>query len=347
MTSHRLPFIEGSKEGWDLERERLLAQKISDLGLKIEGTYLQPIVERLYDQLEAAGISLRPLVYLSDEWACPDRIPLIGIPFYLADPQLSRLEDEMMDGIEASTEEEILGYLRHEAGHAFNYAHKLYETPEWLEVFGSFDLPYNDEYSPQPFSRSFVRHIPGWYAQKHPDEDFSETFAVWLNPDSNWREVYRGWGCYPKLEYVGRIVEAYGRRAPAVTGDDYDLSADELKYSVADYYERMRPTLAEVPAQLDGELSRVFHHASASRDGWMRADELLEKHKRRIIFDVAYWTGLYDVKVRSLLGHLTARCKVLDLGLARERESQALIDFTAFMTTLCMNKLYKGDFVTQ
>jgi len=190
MTSQRPPDFEGNKDAdWSLEREKLLANKITDLGLKIEGTYLEKLVQRLHAELDQAGIKFKPFVYLSDEWSCPDRVPVIGVPFYLVDPKLSRIEDEMMDGIEASTEEEILGYLRHEAGHAFNYAYKLYDTDRWREIFGSFDLPYLEEYTPQPFSRRFVRHIPGWYAQKHPDEDFAESFAVWLTPDSNWREA--------------------------------------------------------------------------------------------------------------------------------------------------------------
>src|SRR4051794_2776244 len=200
-------------------RERLLQSKIADLGLRIEGTYLEAIVERLHGELAAAGIALKPKVYLSDEWACPDGVPVIGIPFYLAHPELSQIEDEMMDGVEAQTEEEILAYLRHEAGHAFEYAHKLYETEEWQRLFGSMSLPYRDDFEPNPFSRNFVRHISGWYAQKHPDEDFAETFAVWLTPGSAWRERYRGWGCFPKLDYVERIVREVGHKPPIVTGE--------------------------------------------------------------------------------------------------------------------------------
>jgi hypothetical protein len=83
-------------------------------------------------------------------------------------------------------------YLRHEAGHAFNYAYRLYQTPEWRELFGPFNRPYRERYRPIPFDRNFVRHIEGWYAQKHPDEDFAETFAVWLTPGSRWRVRYRG-----------------------------------------------------------------------------------------------------------------------------------------------------------
>ena len=43
-------------------------------------------------------------------------------------------------------------YLRHEAGHAFNYAYRLYATPEWRELFGPFNRRYRDDYRPVPFS---------------------------------------------------------------------------------------------------------------------------------------------------------------------------------------------------
>src|SRR5688572_12236491 len=235
-------FAEKSPDEWSIEKERILRNKIAELGLRIEGTYLEAIVQRLYAELEAAGIQLKPKVYLSDEWSCPDGVPVIGIPFYLADKNLSRIEDEMMDGIEAETEEEILGYLRHEAGHAFNYAHKLYENQEWLGVFGDYSAPYRDDYVPQPFSRNYVRHIAGWYAQKHPDEDFAETFAVWLNPHSNWREAYRDWGCYAKLLYVDKIVRQYGPKPPLVTGEDYDFASEPVVHSsIEEHYKKTRP----------------------------------------------------------------------------------------------------------
>ena len=32
----------------------------------------------------------------------------------------------------------------------------------------------------------------GAYAASHPEEDFAETFAVWLTPRSNWRQSFPG-----------------------------------------------------------------------------------------------------------------------------------------------------------
>ena len=168
----------------------LLPQRISRLGLKLEGSPVERYVQMLYRELERKGLRhFRPPCYLTDEWGCPDGEPIIGIPFYLADPKLARLEQEIDD---LEDEREIRMYLRHEAGHAFNYAYRLYATPEWRETFGPFNRPYRERYRPVPYARRVVRHMEGWYAQKHPDEDFAETFAVWLTPRSRWRQRFRG-----------------------------------------------------------------------------------------------------------------------------------------------------------
>ena len=184
----------------------LLGERISRLGLKLEGSPMQGYVADLYRELEAKGLKrFRPPTYFTDEWGCPSEEPIIGIPFYLADANLSRLEKEFDD---LEDVREIRMYLRHEAGHAFNYAYKLFETPEWRERFGPFNRPYRDRYRPIPFHRGFVRHMEGWYAQKHPDEDFAETFAVWLTPRSRWRQRYKGWPALDKLRYVDRVAHS-------------------------------------------------------------------------------------------------------------------------------------------
>jgi hypothetical protein len=340
-------FKESSAENWTRERELLLQKKIADLGLKLEGTRLEKLVQRLYAELEAAGITFKPRVYLADEWSCPDGIPIIGLPFYLADERLSKIEDEVMEGIEAETDDEILGYLRHEAGHAFNYAYKLYEMPQWHQLFGPYSRPYRDDFTPNPFSRNFVRHIAGWYAQKHPDEDFAETFAVWLDPGSNWREVYKDWGCYKKLLYVDRMAGQLKGAQPKVSGADYDLSREELGYSLAEHYRKYSPQLVDLPAWFDGDLKRIFDSRApkGKEDQWEPAAGFLARHRRELLRAIAYWTGLYDVQVRSLIAHLIARAKDLDLRVDPARHDRMLTDLVAFATTLCMNKLYKGDFI--
>jgi hypothetical protein len=335
-------------EAWLAERARILKSTVEQLGLRIEGTYLEQLVTTLYAELDAVGIAFKPKVYLADEWACPDGVPVIGIPFYLADENLARLEDEIMDGIEARSEDKILAYLRHECGHAINYAYKLHETPEWRRVFGDYAAPYNDDFVPRPFSHAFVRHIPGYYAQKHPDEDFSETFAVWLTPGSRWREVYAGWAAYAKLEFVERVVREIGSRPPIVTGEDYDFAGDAIVHSLDEHYRRQRPSVVELPAELDHELREVFHGGPRPASQGARvldAAELIARHRRTLVVNVAHWTGLYDVIVRSLVNHFVERCERLELWLLQAEENEALVRFTALVTALCMNRIHQGSFV--
>ena len=105
------------------ERQALLRARIKDLRLQLAGTHLERLIHQLHEELGARGIDIRPQCYLSDEWGCPSGIPVIGIPFYLANPALQSIEGELGGGVES--EREILMYLRHEAGHCFNYAYRL------------------------------------------------------------------------------------------------------------------------------------------------------------------------------------------------------------------------------
>ncbi|MGH9520733.1 MAG: putative zinc-binding metallopeptidase, partial [Terriglobales bacterium] len=140
----------------------ILDRPIASLGLRIEGSPLQPHVERLYRELERKGLrKFHPACYLTDEWGCPSGEPVIGIPFYLADERLAWLERATND---LEDDREILMYLRHEAGHAFNYAYRLYRAPEWRDLFGPYRRHYREHYAPVAFSRDYVRHIAGWYA---------------------------------------------------------------------------------------------------------------------------------------------------------------------------------------
>jgi hypothetical protein len=322
----------------------LLQRRIGELNLRFDDTPIARLTRRLYDEMEKAGLIFRPVVYLSDEWGCPDRVPIIGVPFYLANPELMRLEEEFMEGVEAESDEDIMRYLRHEAGHAVNYAYRLYERPEWTELFGPFVRPYPDDYTPNPFSRSFVRYLPGWYAQKHPDEDFAETFAVWLDPQSNWREVYADWSCLPKLVYIDEFVRSSGSQPPPVTAEAYDTKEPYLSTTIAEHYRRQQPAPLEIPRLFDGALRDIFESPLADDGAGSAAADFLRRHRRKIVWSVFHWTGLnYDV-VRGLVVHLEERCAAMNLKSGPDQSKQ-LVQSVTLITTLCMNRLATGDFV--
>jgi Putative zinc-binding metallo-peptidase len=220
----------------DAEQQESLSRRISELRLKMEGTRLEELTIGLYKELGAAGIAFKPDIYLSDSWGCPNEVPVIGVPFYLADPALGNLLGQM-SGIEVENDVTVMMILRHEAGHAFNYAYRLYDKPEWKTLFGQFSQPYQEDYQVDPSSTRFVRHLEGCYAQKHPDEDFAETFAVWLTPYSDWRTAYAGTPALEKLQYVESVRAEYGDKPPIVTGGRVDTPVEEIGMTLREWYE--------------------------------------------------------------------------------------------------------------
>jgi hypothetical protein len=219
------------------EHQTLLSRKIKELPLKIEATHIEELITRLYNELEAAGICFKPKTYLSDDWGCPDRVPVIGIPFYFADPELCSLKAQLT-GYKVEDDFIIMKLLRHEAGHTFNYAYKLYNKREWRKLFGRFSLPYRENYLVDFLSNGFVHHLPGWYAQRHPDDDFAETFAVWLTPGADWRKEYAGTPALAKLLYVDKAAAEYGKKSPIVKGGKLDKPVEKMGMTLGEWYTR-------------------------------------------------------------------------------------------------------------
>jgi len=324
--------------------QELLTKPIKELGLKLEGSHLERYVQKLYRELERKGLKkFRPLCYLTDEWGCPSGEPVIGVPFYLADPKLARLEKAMND---LEDEREILMYLRHEAGHAFNYAYELYKTPEWRDLFGPFRRPYRDNYRPIPFSRRFVRHIAGWYAQKHPDEDFAETFAVWLTPRSQWRKRYKGWVALAKLRYVDRMAHKLRDAEPLRRKGQADLTVDEMETTVADFYQRaLQKHLSPGELALDTDLTDIFKISRRRTRDVRAAADLLRENRKTIVDKVAYWTGVPRPLIKELVEAVAARVGELQLRADTRHEKEHLAEVTAYTTALAMNYVTRGKFV--
>ena len=323
---------------WDLERDALLGRKISELGLTIRGSRVERLVERLYSELADKSVSFRPPVYLSDQWGCPDGTPLIGVPFYLVDDRLERIEAEMSGTVEDDLE--AMRYLRHECGHAVNYAFNLYERAEWRSFFGSFSRPYRERYRADPFSREYVRHILGWYAQKHPDEDFAETFAVWLTPGLDWRQEYAGWPALAKLEYVDRVMREIGSLSlPETEPEEDDLPVEAMRYTVAEHYADSDDRVPiDDPRQFDTDLRGIFV-AAGDAPANEQAMWFIHRHYREIVARIAHWTGEGPSVVRSLIDHLARRAGELDLRVG-PLEASTLIELTAFGTAVVMNHRY-------
>jgi len=323
----------------------LLRKPIKELGLRIEGSPIEKYVLQLYKEMDRKGLKhFRPRCYLTDEWGCPDQEPVIGIPFYLADPKLAAYEKTMND---LEDEREIMMYLRHEAGHAFNYAYELFKRDDWKALFGPFRRAYRDRYRPVPFSRRFVRHMAGWYAQKHPDEDFAETFAVWLTPRSNWRLKYKGWGALHKLRYVEKMTRTYGNAEPLRPLGETDVTVDEMEVTLEDFYKLTTPDESQAIADLalDTDLTDIFiKPTSRRRNGIRPAADLIAERRKEIVDKVTYWTGVRRPLVKQLVESIEERVRTLKLAVLIGREHTGVVEITAYTTTLAMNYLTRGRF---
>lgn len=330
------------KHDLDKKQKELLSRKICDLSLRIKGTRLESLVNQLYQELEQKGIAFKPGIYLADEFGCPQGSPIIGIPFYLADRELSLLEGQLT-GIEAEDEEEVMMALRHEAGHAFNYAYRLHTKAEWRRLFGQFSRPYQEDYKPVPFSTRYVSHLPGWYAQKHPDEDFAETFAVWLTPESDWQTQYADTPALAKLMYVDKVASQYGRKPPGIFAEKLDAPVQDLTMTLDKWYESGRDSSQiklNLHRTLNSDLKRLF-----PTDQGQPAADILATNRIQLIRAVNLWTGINRKLLTALIDKLFERVKSLDLKIMPEQTAAQMLSVSVFVTTLAMNYLYQGQFV--
>ncbi len=200
-----------------LSDDELLDVRIKDLKVTVEGTWLENCLHTLHAELDSHDIRARPHAWISSEWFSPENTPGIAIPFYLAHPRLMRLEKKFILDVEGGTWSECMRILRHEAGHVITHAYQLHRRRRWQQLFGPSSKRYPRYYRPNPASRHHVQHLRLWYAQSHPDEDFAETFAVWLRPRSHWRSRYAGWPALKKLDYVDELMKDIAGKRPVLT----------------------------------------------------------------------------------------------------------------------------------
>ncbi len=298
-------------------------------------------IAQLRSELDARDLRFPLHFYISDEWFTPDGTASMAMPFYLTHPRLERLERAQMLEVEGGDHEWCMRILRHEAGHVIDNVYKLRRRRQRREIFGSSAVPYPEFYDPKPFSKSFVLHIDPWYAQSHPDEDFAETFAVWLTPEANWQRRYAGWPALNKLEYLDRLMKSLrGKQALVESIDEVD-PLRRLRYTLRRYYRRKRRHHGvDHPTFYDRDLRRLFSDAP-EHAGNITAAQFLGKIRRPLRHRVADWTGIYQYTIDKVLEDMIARCRELKLRLAMP-EDEARYEFTVLLTVQTMNYLHSG-----
>ncbi|MFO0774841.1 MAG: putative zinc-binding metallopeptidase [Nitrospiraceae bacterium] len=320
---------------------RLLELRLCDLQLTVSGDLLRETTHCLLQELQDKRLRFRPHFWLSDEWFCPDGVPGIAIPFYLAHPRLARLERAQMLEVEGGTTSWCMRLLRHEAGHAIENAYRLKRRGRRQELFGSSSVPYPDHYSFKPYSRSFVQYLDIWYAQSHPDEDFAETFAVWLDPDSQWRQRYAGTAAMKKLQYMDELMQELRRVQPPVRRPVTVDPIERLEKTLSEHYRWKRAHYGvEAAKTYDLALLRLFT-AHPKRPYRMSAADFLQRIRKDVRRTVAEWTGQYQYTIDQVIEDMIERCQALDLKLVTPIP-KATVDFAVVLTRQALHSVQSG-----
>lgn len=333
-----------SPEWFDLDDEGLLEKKISRLGLTLPDTPLQARVDQLYDELTQKGLTFHPPCHVGDEWFVPVGVPAIFVPFFLVHDRLRKLEAKMMLEVEGESPEWFMRLMRHEAAHAYAYAYQFFRKRKWQRVFGKTSTEATPEfYRPRPYSHSFVVHLDDWYAQSHPDEDFAETFAVWLTPGLDWRTRFKGWKALQKLEYVDELMRSVSGQPPPHQPEYREQDYNCLNIKLKTYYARKRKVYEDTyPDFYDRDLRQLF--AGAPEAGpTLKASLYLRQRRRPLMDAVCESTNEKRYRVNKLLSRLIERCDKLDLHL-KPGDAAPDLQVSAYITTLVMNYLFTGKF---
>ncbi len=197
----------------------------------------------------------------------------------------------------------------------------LHRRRSWQTGFGSSSQPYPDHYQPKPYSKSYVRHLDNWYAQSHPDEDFAETFAVWLKPRSKWRTQYEGWPAMKKLEFVDGLMTEICEERPRI-------SSRERVDSVRTCARRCAPTTRRsgAPLRRGSELllrpraAATVLRRARTRQCNPSAAAFLRRNRRELRQVVAEWTGQYQYTIDQVLSEMIERCQELRLRLRQSEQ---------------------------
>lgn len=334
-----------SEELAQLTDTDILKLRFKDIALQIKGTEIEGYINQLYTELEAKGLTFRPKIFLGDEWFSPEGMNAISVPFYLSNSRMKQLEKTLMLEVEGGTAEWFMKLLRHEAGHCFDHCYRFSKRKKWRDIFGSPNVEYQPEtYRPQPYSKSFVKHLDRWYAQAHPDEDFAETFAVWLNPASDWKRVYAKWPvALKKLQYMDQLAAESAKLKSLDEKGRVPSEVSKLTTTLDKYYQRRKKEQADdYPDFYDSDLTKIFN-GDINLKKELSAGRFMTKHRKQIVTTVAWATNEKKFTIDSLVKRLRSRCESLNLKLGKS-ETQTTMEVASFLTSLVKNYLFTGKF---
>lgn len=320
-----------------LSYQQLLNTRISELPLRPEDTLRECLIA-LRRELKRNYISFFPAFYFGEEpWGCIDMTGSVEVPFYLANSTLRRIAEQYYMSY---SKREIMMLLRHETGHAINYAHRLWKRKDWQELFGNFRKRYPNLYNFNPRSKDYVRYLHyignPHYAQKHPDDDFAETFAVWLDPFSKWKWNYRKWPiALEKLQFVERIFrkEKVAVRRPLKVRYDESANHKTIRLTIAEYFsieKEVDPRVREYTQDMKEIFSTIDPRRSRRS---IRADLFIQNYSDYLESELVTWIAKASRRdVRKYLREVQTICALNNLSLLPDEATEKLVELVIVST---------------
>ena len=330
------------KHSWEkLSDDEILDLKFCDLDLSIEGSRIEPLVDQLYKELKQKKIHFRPEVYIAEDWFSFDGVPGIAVPFYVVNNRLAKIQKKLLLDAEGYNKKDCMKLLRHEAGHAIDNAFYLRKSKSRQKLFGLSSTPYPNEYSPHAYSRKYVIHLNLWYAQAHPDEDWAESFALWLTPRSNWRKKYQKWPAIKKLQLVNELMKEIAYKSPLVKIQEQPGNIKKNRRKLKTFYKNkidelsLSRSFSMVPL-----IAGLFSTDSKYKNKKLAA-QFIKQERKPIRNMVARWTGLHKYTINEILEDIILNCQEEKLRLMTS-EREARLDLVGMLTAHTLNCINSG-----
>lgn len=247
-------FTKPKMDLYALPLTELLDLRFSDLKLYFTDGPVASAITSFEKEWQKTQFRWKPYYWYSTEWFHPEGTNGIAIPFYLSHPTLMAIEDAFFKECEGKSKADILKYLRHEAGHIVDKVYQLRYSKKRRDLFGNSTQKYPKTYYPVLFSRKFVKNLPRNYAQSHPDEDFAETFAIWLNPKSDWKQKYKG-TVLKKIRYIDQTAKTLEPTPPMHLLKDKVGDVKKSRMKLRTYYKNKAKLLGISWKEIEKQLT--------------------------------------------------------------------------------------------
>ncbi len=321
----------------------LLMTPVHLISIQLQGSHIEKLIRNVRQELSKKKFVLKPFFYLSDEFGCVQNTINIGIPFYMVHSELEKLNQTFgSEKHQALTDPQIMSLLRHECGHAFFYAYEIYKHRQAQNLFGNFSskriplerINWTPDECVDYIEKKGVATMG--YTRTHPEEDFSNTFAAWLDPQED-QTTYTG-KALQKLQFMDRLVHRYRARKSKALSKELHKPYESLKDTLAVFFEKHFGLfdLETLHQKAPGFIDEHLRHAFSRHTSKLSASTFLERNKRRL-----YKKMKDRVKkktwIRPLIEKSIDRSKALSLYVPGGNSQKAFKIFSAtliLMTTL-------------